>query len=86
MQRTVSYVLDATGVVRVQFSEAATLAEALEALQTLAADPAMPALPDLLVDLRNSPPLPESAQLRSIVATLGRLAPKLRSTMPRCSA
>lgn len=78
MEDGVSYVSDANGVVRVQFSEGATLAAALDALRALAADPALPAVPDLLVDLRNSPRLPESSQLRAIAGTLGSLAPTLR--------
>lgn len=79
MPRTASYLLDpADGVVRVRFSENVTLADALEMLRAVAADPALPAAPDMLVDLRNAPPLPDSAHLRSIVGTLERLAPALR--------
>lgn len=74
-----SYRIDeASGVMHLSFGPGATFVDVAELLGVVAADPATPAPLDLLVDLRNSPPLPESAQLRKLANDLSRFAPGLR--------
>jgi hypothetical protein len=74
----ISYQIDpASGLVRMRVVDAVSLAETIDALRALGADPAAPARLDLLVDLRHTPGLPDSGQLRSIASELGRMAPKL---------
>jgi hypothetical protein len=75
----ITYEIDpAAGMIRLRFVDDVTLAETLEVLHALRADPATPARLDMLVDLRHTPGLPQSGQLRAIVGELGRVAPKLR--------
>jgi hypothetical protein len=75
----VSYELDPrSGVVRLRFGRGATLVKTIEVLHALANDPRLPATLDVLVDLRESPPLPESAQLRTLAGELRRFGPALR--------
>jgi hypothetical protein len=76
---SISYEIDPrSGVVRLQFRSEATFTRTIEVLHALANDPRLPETLDMLVDLRESPPLPDSAQLRTIVSELGRLGPELR--------
>jgi hypothetical protein len=75
----ISYEIDPVAeIVRVRVVDEVTLAETLDVLHALGADPATPARLDMLADLRRTPGLPQTGQLRAIVRELGRLAPKLR--------